>query len=541
MKKKLVIIGLDGGTYNVINPLTQRGKLPFLGKFLTEGVYGNLVSTYPPVTAPAWTSFMTGKNPGNHGVFDFQKIEYNSSEKSLTYSTDCKSATLWEYLSDAGFKHILVNIPMTYPPRKINGICIAGFPVPENLNYVHPPDMYHQIKEKGYITDWTEYYKNNKLKSKISILKEVEKKRLSIFSDLLRENPWDIAMIVVSGTDHIGHLEWQKGNRKLVEEHYEFIDNFLSELESRGSFGDASLMVMSDHGFLQTDYLFYINNWLKSEGYLYYNLDLEKTYDKFKSERRKAVYGNKGWLSRLFGKSGLTRDKLIYIGKKTGLIRIERYLPHFLTKIFPIRDVVPVWERTRAYMISDISKGINVNLKGREKYGIVSEEEFDAVRNEIISKLKSIKDENGNNIFQFVDKKENVYKGRFIEQAPDIILMPSNQFNIKPDRGNNKICDKIVGARHDIEGIFMFRGVEIKKGYRYDLSIEGLAPTILHFMGIGCPKDIDGRVASEIFTDGSESAKRPVTSIEVLKTDYDQDFIQEEESVSNKLKALGYL
>jgi hypothetical protein len=87
----------------------------------------------------------------------------------------------------------------------------------------------------------------------------------------------------------------------------------------------------------------------------------------------------------------------------------------------------------------------------------------------------------------------------------------------------------------------MFRGQEIKKRYSCNLSIEDLAPTILHFMGIGCPKDIDGRVASEIFSDGSESVKRPVNSIDVLNTDYNQDFMKEQESVSNKLKALGYL
>ena len=413
--------------------------------------------------------------------------------------------------------------------------------MPENVNYAYPNDMFSYIKNKGYITDWTEHYEKNKWKSKIQILKEVEEKRLGIFSDLIKENPWDIAMIVVSGTDHISHLEWQKGNKKSVEEHYECIDNLLLDMETKGIFGDASLMVMSDHGFLQTDYIFYVNNWLKSEGYLYYNVDLEKTHDKFKSERRKAVYGRKGKLSRLLGKLGLTRDKLIYIGKKTGIIKIEKYLPHFMTKIFPARDVTPIWNRTIAYMLSDISKGININLKGRDKYGIVAEREFDNIRNEIINKLTTIKDENGNHIIQLADKKENVYKGEFIGQAPDIILLPGDKFNIKPDRGNNKIWDKIVGARHDITGIFMFRGQEIKKRFSCNLSIEDLAPTILHFMGIGCPKDMDGRVASEIFSDGSESVKRPVNSIDVLNTDYNQDFVQEQESVSNKLKALGYL
>ena len=535
-----MIIGLDGGTYNVINPLIQRGKLPFLSKFINTGTYGILKSTFPPVTAPAWTSFMTGKNPGNHGLFDFQKIDENG-ERSLTYSTDCKSATLWEYLSNAGFRHILVNIPMTYPPREINGICIAGFPVPDNVNYAYPLDIFSYVKNKGYITDWTEYYKKNKWKSKIKILHEVEEKRLSIFSDLMNEHPWDIAMIVISGTDHIAHIELQKGNQEAVEDHYEFIDSLLDGLEKKNVFQGASLLVMSDHGFVKTDYIFYLNNWLKSDGYLSYKVGLDKTYDKFAEERRKAVYGKKSVISNLLGAVGLNRDNLIYFGKKTGLIKIEKYLPHFITKKIPARDISPIWKNSKAYMTSDLSKGININLAGREKEGIVPREEFYRVRSDIANKLKALKDEHGDNIFSFVDVKENVYKGTMTKQSPDIILLPNEKFNVKSGLGKKNVQSRIIGARHDVKGIFMFRGQEIKKRFSCDLSIEDLAPTILHFMGIGCPKDMDGRVASEMFSDGSESAKRPVHSIAALNTDYDQDFIQEQESVSNKLKALGYL
>jgi predicted AlkP superfamily phosphohydrolase/phosphomutase len=540
LKKKLVIIGLDGGTYNVINPLLQRGKLPFLSKFIKTGAYGILKSTFPPVTAPAWTTFMTGKNPGNHGLFDFQKID-ESGERSLTYSTDCKSATLWEYLSKAGFKQILVNIPMTYPPRKINGICIAGFPAPDNVNYVYPADMFLNIKNKGYITDWTEYYEKNRWKSKIHILKKVEEKRLSIFSDLLNKYPWDIAMIVISGTDHIAHFELQKGNQQAVAEHYEFVDSLLNNLEEKKVFQDASLLVMSDHGFVKTDYIFHLNNWLRSEGYLSYTAGLDKTYDKFAEERRKTVYGKKSGISGLLGALGLTRDNLIYFGKKTGLIRLERYIPHFIIRKIPSRDASPLWENTSAYMTSDLSKGININLAGREKYGIVSREKFSLIRDEIVNKLRSLKDDNGNNIFSFVDIKENVYKGKKTNQSPDIVLLPSEKFNIKPGIDNNRIQSRIVGARHDIKGIFMFRGSEIRQRRSIDLSIEDLAPSILHFMGSGCPEDMDGSAATEIFERGSDTAKRSVNFIGALNGDYDQDFIQEQESVSNKLKALGYL
>jgi predicted AlkP superfamily phosphohydrolase/phosphomutase len=537
----MVIIGLDGGTFDIIKPLAEKGRLRFFNRFLQDGSCGVLRSTHPPVTAPAWTSFMTGKNPGKHGLFDFQRIN-DSGEKVLTYSTDCKSATIWDYLGDTDIKILLVNIPMTYPPMPVNGICISGFPVPHNSCYVFPEDKFTMIKASGYITDWTEILQKNRWRTKANILREVEKKRIEVFANLLKKETWNLSMIVVSGTDHISHLEWQKGNRRAVENYYVFIDHLFNKLDIEGTFTNTSILVMSDHGFTQSEYVFYMNVWLMRQGYLTCKMEFEKTHDRFAEERQKLIYGKRGKLLGFLGAFGLTRENVIFFAKKTGLIRLESYLPHQLVSIFPSRNIIPDWKRTRAYMISNASKGLNINLQGREKNGIVSIQEYEALRLDLIKKLKSVKLPDGSNVFEYVDIRENIYSGPFCEQAPDIILWPSQRCNVKMGKVGENYLEKITEAHHTMEGIFMFKGHTVRKSFNYNLGIEDLAPTIMHFLGLSCPNDMDGVAIKEIFEPLSEPALREVVFRDPLLKAYPGgSYETEESSVINQLKALGYL
>lgn len=541
MNNKLVIIGLDGATFDIIKPLAGKGKLPFLQRIMQEGVSGILRSTQPPVTAPAWTSFTTGKNPGKHGLFDFKKINV-SGGMELTYSTDCQSATLWDYLTEANLRVLLVNIPLTYPPRPVNGVCIAGFPVPRNSSYVYPEDKMAWVQSCGYITDWTILMQQNWWQSKFKVLKEVEKIRMAAFEKLLRNEPYDVAMMVISGTDHISHLEWQKGNRKGVEGFYIYIDQLLSQMEDKGLFQDADLAVMSDHGFTQGEYVFFANLWLMQEGYLSYNMLVNESIDKVDEERQKLVYGKKGNLSKILGKIGITRDNLVFMAKKTGLIRMERFLPHRLISLLPGRSPVPDWQKTKAYMVSNTSKGININLKGREQQGIVSEAEHKELCLEIVNKLRALRLPDGSEIFEYVDLKENVYHGPFVEKAPDIVLWPAKKCNVKMGKWGKSELVKVTTAFHASDGIFMFKGNDIRKQYECELNLEDLAPTFLHFLGLRCPDDLDGRVAKEIFTPKSDPAQRqialrkPITDLRIQET-----AAVDEDSIAKQLKALGYL
>ena len=127
MNSRLLILGLDGGTFDILLPWMQKGFLPNLGKIYDEGVSGPLRTILPPITAPAWTSFYTGKNPGKHGIFEFFIKRENSYQEVAVNSTFCKSKTLWDYLAEENKKVAVLNVPMTYPPQKVNGIMICDF------------------------------------------------------------------------------------------------------------------------------------------------------------------------------------------------------------------------------------------------------------------------------------------------------------------------------------------------------------------------------------------------------------------------------
>ena len=121
---RFLVIGIDGGTFDLIRPWAEAGDLPNLARLMAEGVHGPLESTLPPVTAPAWSTFATGKNPGKHGVFDF--ILPMGGRYDLVNATSIHAPTLWQIISEAGLKCGVMNVPVTYPPAPINGFVIGG-------------------------------------------------------------------------------------------------------------------------------------------------------------------------------------------------------------------------------------------------------------------------------------------------------------------------------------------------------------------------------------------------------------------------------
>jgi len=544
--EKTIILGLDGGTWRILEPLIKEGKAPFFSRLIKNGTYGILKSTIPPVTAPAWTSFLTGKNPGKHGLFDFQKIDFQERKRRLTFSNDCKSATILDYLTDAGKRCLFVNVPLTYPPQPINGIIIAGFPVPPDTNFVYPPDLQDSIRELDYITDWMELYKTKKNLPKASLIKMVDFAQINVFSSLMQQEEWDVAMIVVSGTDHIGHLAWQQGKIKDVKKHYMYVDSMLMDLQAKGIFNNANIIVMSDHGFGGADYSFLMNTWLNSEGYLFFESAKQENYDLFLSNFRRTVYGEKrNILAKIFKFINLNRENLIYIGKKTGLIRLEQYLPHSLISIFPSQEFSIDWTRTKAYMVSNASKGLNINLVGREWTGIVSPSEYDSLRSEIIAKLKELKDGKGNPIMAVADIRENVYSGPYISEAPDILTWPYPNYKIRMGAKRKNFLRRVTEAQHEIDGIFIFSGPNFRAGENSEsIYILDIAPTVLHTMGLPVPDDMDGKVRTEFFSPEMLSSTREVTyRPPILKEPGKPGEADEFESAETmeKLKTLGYM
>ena len=154
--RRLLIIGLDGATFDLIRPWAEDGKLPNLKGLLDKGSYGSLASTIPPMTFPSWNTFMTGMNPGKHGIYDFTERKRGTFEIQLINSLHRRCKTIWKVLSDAGKRVGVVGLPVCYPPEPLNGVMISGFDAPvavANEKVMYPPELYKEIKEAigGYV------------------------------------------------------------------------------------------------------------------------------------------------------------------------------------------------------------------------------------------------------------------------------------------------------------------------------------------------------------------------------------------------------
>ena len=199
--QRVLIIGLDGGTFDLIQPWARQGYLPNLRRLLEEGTSTELLSTFPPVTSPAWPSFMTGMNPGKHSVFDF--IRARSTGYDMVNSTSIQQPTLWDHLSAAGFRVGVMNVPVTYPPRPINGFIITGLLSPNQGNICYPPDLirrYEPSLGRYWVTPEVQY-KRSDPEPFLAELRAITETHGRYAQALLEGEAWDVLMVVFGATD----------------------------------------------------------------------------------------------------------------------------------------------------------------------------------------------------------------------------------------------------------------------------------------------------------------------------------------------------
>ncbi|MDQ1335907.1 MAG: hypothetical protein QG552_2857, partial [Thermodesulfobacteriota bacterium] len=211
---KVLIIGIDGATLDLIEPWAKEGKLPTFKRLLEEGAHGDLKSTFPPLTAAAWTSFMSGKNPGKHGLYDFIEPQPGSYEVRYTNARSRLTKTIWQILSDAGMKVGIINVPMTYPPEAVNGYMISGLDAPENSRSItFPPALYQELEETfGKVSQtvrYLGYLKNDERRERVlKSLAEMDEHYLRLTRYLMRKHPVDVMMLVLTSTDSVQHFFW---------------------------------------------------------------------------------------------------------------------------------------------------------------------------------------------------------------------------------------------------------------------------------------------------------------------------------------------
>ncbi len=537
--RKVFVVGLDGGTFDLVRPWVREGHLPNFKRLLEEGVNHDLSVELPPGTVPNWPSFMTGKNAGKHGVIHWFTRSEGLSKWSVINSHSIQEETLWEILGSYGKQSIVMNVPLTYPPKPINGLMITGLLTPPSAeNFTEPPDLKGELRSKvgHYKVYPDEIYQEGREEKFLASLMETLEIRFRTSRYLMDHHPWDFFMIVFSETDAIQHAFWkftdpthpsyEEGSAKKygggILQVYQKIDQFLGEyLNALGK--ETVLILMSDHGAGPLYQKFYTNNWLRNLGLLKLK---KKGWSRFKDFVFRYGFTMQN-LYRLFFKSGLAnwRRKLDKSDSAESLMR----------KIFLSYQDID-WDHTQAFAFGGYGQ-IYLNGDGKEE-----------VSNRILRLLQGLEIPEGCPFIDQVHKREDLYHGKNTSSLPDIIFIPKTGYVDPGDFEffSNRILDDVIGASgtHSPRGLFLIRGEAVNHGKALqEIKIHDLAPTILHLMGLPVPTGMDGRVLLEVMKE-EWVAEHPVqyTDSEGELQPHGLLYSEEEEKeIKERLKGLGYL
>ncbi len=435
--RKVFVLGLDGVPFSLLEELSAEGRLTNWRKLLESGSFRRMNSIHPCVSSVAWATYMTGKNPGKHNIYGFVDRSPRSMEVFIPTSRDMAGQTLWEILSRAGKRVVVINVPLTYPPRKVNGILISGFLCTNIDKIAYPKEMGGLLKEMGYRIDVNAWQARKSLDPFLEDLHLTLDKRIEATFYFLEREEWDFFQLHIMETDRINHFLWglwEEGDAQYGPEflaYYQKIDGILGRISAiLGE--DTRLVILSDHGFCGMKKEVFLNHWLQREGWL-----------KFREENPKSV-----------------------------------------------KDI---HKDSKAYSL--IPGRLYVNLAGRESSGSVSfPDEYERVRDEMKHALLGMRDpDSGKRIIDRVFKREDLYHGPHYDDGPDLVAIPHNGYDLKGNLDKAELTYKgpLVGM-HTYEDAFLYvKEGEIGKEDN-QFGVMDVMPTILKLMGVNPPEDLDG-------------------------------------------------
>jgi predicted AlkP superfamily phosphohydrolase/phosphomutase len=467
-----------------------------------------------------------------HGVFSpFIKNPSSYGVRAMS-GLDVRTRPIWDLLTEAGGRSLVVNVPTTYPPEPLIGAMITGMLTPGSASeFTFPTSLKQEL-----LTEIPDYViEPGRDADKLASAAEFRKandghERATHF--MLRQGDWDFLMVVFSILDRAQHAFWADMDpahprhdpktppefRNFIRETYEWLDGAIGRLIEKLPV-DCRVLIVSDHGFCAELMEVRVNEALAAAGLL-----------TFKSGRRvgAALKSLKGKVERRLttGPEGNLLERKVHYGEA------------FLDEID--------WKRTRAYFAQD--KGVWVNLKGHEPQGIVAGDDFDRVAEEARKALGELMREDGGRVFQTVMRRDEAFKGRYADRLPDVVMIPSRDeyvYNERPSYGQVIVPADSTTGTHARNGIFIAWGTGIRSGSRPEqqLNLRDVGPTALYSLGCSLPVDTDGRLITEIFTDAVEpsfegSAYRDWDPEAPTGAAYDEG---EEAALRDRLRALGYI
>jgi predicted AlkP superfamily phosphohydrolase/phosphomutase len=549
----LLILGLDGATLDLVEPWIAEGRLPHLARLRRGGAWGRLAATVPAATLPSWMSFMTGVNPGRHGVFDFTRRERGEYRVRFANATYRKAPTIWRLLSDAGRRVSVLGLPGTYPPEPVNGYMVSGFDTPvttrADASFVHPPSFAGEVAAAGGFpfADFQEFdigpgwHAEACRRLCAGIARKVELARR-----LLRREPWDCLMLLFGESDTAAHHFWALhdagsprhdpgqaaalGNP--LRRVYTALDDAIGELVA--SVPDATVLVVSDHGFggAGTSGV-RLNRWLAQQGLLRFapRAATARWAGQLRATAVRII--PESWQARCFRLAGGALASRLESSVRFGGID---------------------WTGTRAFSEElNYFPAIWLNVQGRERGGTVPLRQYDDLCAALHRALLDWRDPHtGAAVVERVWHRDELYHGPCVAAAPDLVLelaapggysyvgVPSYGVAgpaieaLDPAALGGKLAG--MSGSHRPDGLFMLHGAPVEPGRVDGVQIADMAPTILALCGVGAPVDWDGRPLTALRL-GSRAPALPSTWV-AHEVDYDAAQAAE---LERRLERLGYL
>jgi predicted AlkP superfamily phosphohydrolase/phosphomutase len=518
-KKKLLVIGIDGGTLDIVLPMVHAGKLPNLSRLIHNGTYATLQSTIPPVTAPAWSSFITGTNPGQHGVFYFFKTEKDhlggGNRKILANLNHIRGIPFWKVLNKHGKKVGLLNIPLTYPPQKVNGFMVSGMLVPkDSKDYTFPPELFSKL-DKYYVDidglmvahKWhaEELVDKDRVMFKQNVF-QLSKSRAHNALKLMKREPWDLFMVVFTGSDRICHFFWEDPDREVafssaVQEYYILLDALIGDLV-RAAGENTVKIVMSDHGFGPAP---------KKK------INIFALAKILGADMQSLTFRYRYLKNRILSKIGRARretliDLLIQENLKISLMPLYA---NFL--------------------------GIHINHKNCA-----------SIKSQLIHQLKTLRHPHADaKMVERILPKDSLFRGPFAGKAPDLVAQFSYNYQLVFERRSNRLVSdipkRVKTGEHRMEGLFIASGPQIEPGkLEGEFAIQDVTPTLLYLMGTPIPENYDGRLITELFSNDYLNVNTPRYQVmgDKLELSPDQSTTAEQDDFEKSkelLEGLGYL
>lgn len=534
---KILVIGLDAATMDLIEPWAAAGHLPTIERLMHDGAAARLLSTPNMHSASAWTSILTGLNPGRHGLFVFSDRDFATGKQAFFKGGDRAGELISSHLSRHGLTSGFLNVPMTYPAQcERDGFMVSGLDAPSLNERAFCPDelrseLFSRFPNYHFSPQGLgDLMRAGRLDDATTAWMELIETQTAAAEYLIANRPVDFFMTVYTASDWAGHNLWKGAevppDENALLEIYHALDGAIELLLNHAS-AETQVYVISDHGMgPHTGASYHLAEWLQAKGYMTRS---------GRSQTRHSIIS----ASRKAARSLLPVSLRERVKARIGEDRIGRLQTAEKDSFYSSID----WERTVAYTEPG-RHVININLEGRNAGGIVASSDYTDVCSRIIDELSQWTDNRGGKVVDRVVRRDEVYSGPFTARASDLYLYWNPRANVGEPPDEVRDRGFWWSGDHRPEGVLICKGPGLNSTALDGLpTVCDLVPTIMFAAGLPVPDHLDGRVIREVFTREFLAAHPVQVESAGSSTPADQIGLsaEEEQMVEEKLRGLGYL